>query len=81
MPRASLRIVPPRICTETVEALERWLNEARRGDLVGLACVKIYRTHYRPELAGQARQRPTLTRGMVGALEDAVREEVEGPTR
>jgi hypothetical protein len=65
-----LHLVPPRVSDETVRALTKLLNAARKGDVVGIAFVAVCHKTFFVDAAGIARDRPTLARGMLGNLED-----------
>ncbi len=68
---ATYRLVPDSISDDTVEALQQLLAHARRGDLVGIAFVGIYRGRtYIVNTAGEARRDLTRTRGMALDLLD-----------
>lgn len=62
---------------DTIEALEQMLDEARRGRLIGMACVAMYkRREYYANATGEAYRNPTFSRGMVAMLDDYLREMV-----
>lgn len=63
---------------DTIEALEQLLDEAKRGRVIGLAYVAMYkRREYVTDAAGEAYRNPTFSRGMVAALDDHLRELVQ----
>ena len=68
-----LSIVQPLIDQSTVDALKNLLEEAQRGRIVGLAYIALKRgPDYSADVVGAALQHPLLTRGIAGALADAV---------
>ncbi|MDO9597251.1 MAG: hypothetical protein Q7J47_05975 [Azoarcus sp.] len=77
LPLASIRLAPPAKCGETIRVLEALLNEARSGQIVGIAFVAMYKKRsYTVDLSGEASRNPTFTRGMVKALDDRLSEMV-----
>lgn len=77
--RQPYRLVPDSLSTDTVELLDALLTEARAGRLIGIAFAGMYRRQeYIVNVAGEAHRSPTLTRGMVAALDDQLREMVHG---
>lgn len=68
---AGYRLVPDAISDDTVIALEQLLEHARKGQLIGLAFVGMYkRREYIVNCTGEAKRSPTFTRGMLRALDD-----------
>ena len=78
LPFPDLRLVPPSpppVCTETIEALERLLDGARRGQFVGIAyAVTTAKHEYMVDTIGAFRSDPTYARGAIAALDDELRE-------
>lgn len=69
----TLRIVEPVVDADTVRSLQKLLEAALRGRIVGLAYVALHcGPDYSADVVGEAKAHPLLTRGIVGALEDAV---------
>lgn len=65
------RLVPDALSHDTVELLEQLLDEARRGRILGLAFVAMYkRREFIANTAGEAYRNPVFARGMVAALDD-----------
>lgn len=63
--------MPPEVSRETMFELRTRLQDAERGDLIGIAFVAIYRANeYHVGLVGQARLAPTFTRGTLCFLDD-----------
>jgi hypothetical protein len=79
--RHPLCVVPPRIDPSTVAYLTERLDEAKRGELVGCACIAIYRDSYDVGVIGQARRQPTLSRAMALELFDHLRDLIRPPSR
>jgi hypothetical protein len=75
MPKSCiLRLVPPRRSTATIQWLEQSLTAARANELIGIASVLVYSAgEYRVDVVGEARRRPTLTRGMLPMLDEELR--------
>lgn len=66
-----LRLVEPKICKDTIEALEEALQKARRGELVGIALIAMHsKDLYYVDIAGLMKRCPTLGRGMTRTLDD-----------
>lgn len=64
------RLVPRRISTDTVHACEQLLEEARRGDVIGIAVAVMRRQRsYSVDVAGECRRNPTFTLGMLRTLD------------
>lgn len=60
---------------DTIEALEQLLDEAKRGRIIGMAFVTMYKRREFATLAtGEAYRNPVFARGMVAALDDHLRE-------
>ena len=72
-------LIPDAISAETVTALEQLTERARAGDILGIGFVALLkRRRYVVNTAGECRHDPTLTRGMVLALDDELRSLVHG---
>jgi len=72
-------LIPDSISHETVTALEQLTERARAGEILGLGFVALLkRRRYVVNTAGECRHDPTLTRGMVLALDDELRSMVHG---
>ena len=66
MPHRKCRAVPNCISQDTVETLETLLEQAKAGELVGLAYVAVYRgAEYECDTTGYAAEHTTLTIGMM----------------
>lgn len=66
----SLTLVKNAVSEETIATLERLLAEAQAGELVGIAYVVISTSGYSQGFAGDVRQYPIFTRGMLQCLDD-----------
>jgi hypothetical protein len=54
---------------DTVECLESLLEEARRGEVIGVCVAAMHkRRNYTVRACGEAHRNPTFSSGMVGAL-------------
>jgi uncharacterized protein (UPF0210 family) len=70
---AILSLVPVLADQETVKALELLLEQAKAGEVMGLAYVAIHRGHgYSGNVVGVAEDAPMLVRGVCRALEDQI---------
>lgn len=78
LPFPGLQLVPsapPPVCSETVEAIERLLESARSGHVVGIAFAAMFEgSNYMVRTTGALRNDPTLARGAVATLDDELRE-------
>lgn len=64
-------LVDQPISHDTVSALRSLLNDAERGDVIGIAFAVMYKGRdYIVDTAGEAHRSPTFARGMVQALDD-----------
>src|SRR5690606_38614851 len=69
-----LRLVQPQPNAETVKRLRSLLAAAVKGEIIGLAYVAMYsQREYLADFCGETRRSPTLTRGMLRALDDDLR--------
>ncbi len=74
-----LRLAPPAISLDTVDCLRQLLDEALRGELVGLAFAAMYRGQkYCVEAAGEAHLNPTFAAGMAASLRDLLARRARG---
>jgi hypothetical protein len=64
-------LLRPGVSRDTIECLSELLEQAKKGDLVGIAFGAIMRhSNYSVHATGAARLNPTFTRGIVRALDD-----------
>jgi len=74
------RLVQDTISSDTVKALEQLLTAAKKGQVIGIAFVAMYKQRkYIANAAGEARRSPTFTRGMIAALDDALGRQTDQP--
>lgn len=79
MRRRPFRLVPSEISHETVEALTELLDQARRGEIIGIAyAVMCKGRDVFADTAGEAHRSPIFTLGMVRALDGKVERQVRG---
>lgn len=72
-------LIPDTISSDTIECLETLLDQARRGQIIGLAfAAMLKRRGYIANSAGEAHRNPTFTRGMIAALDDQLSQRVRG---
>lgn len=72
-------LIPDTISIDTVECLETLLDQARRGQIIGLAfAAMLKRRGYIVNTAGEAHRNPTFARGMLAALNDRLGHRVNG---
>lgn len=56
---------------DTVECIEAVLDKARRGEVIGIAMVTMYRQRqFSVRTCGELHRNPTFCRGAVAALDD-----------
>ena len=68
-------LVHKQLSDDSVRALDTLLSLAKRGQIVGLAYVVMYKgREYTAGAAGECRRNPTFTRGMIRSLDDALGE-------
>jgi len=66
--------------SDTVQCLERLLDESRAGQVIGIAyAVILRRRNYRVNVCGEAHRSPTFTRGVIAALDDELSTRVRNP--
>lgn len=64
-------LVTRTISHDTVEALGTLHEQAKRGELIGIAFAAMYSEGgYAVNAAGEAHRSPTFARGMIRALDD-----------
>lgn len=79
MSTRAYNLIPDAVSGETVTALEQLIERARAGEVLGIGFVAMLkRRRYIVNTAGECRADPTLTRGMVLALDDELRDMVHG---
>lgn len=72
-------LVPDILSNDTVTCLEQLLDNARRGEVIGIAfAVMLKKRGYVVNAAGEAFRNPTFARGMVATLQDQLGGRVRG---
>ena len=72
-------LVPDRVSHNTVECLKLLLQQARKGEVIGIAyAAMLKKKAYIVNTAGEAHESPTFTRGMVSALDDQLAGRIRG---
>lgn len=75
-----IRVVSGLPSRETIEMLTDLLEEAQRGQLIGLAGVAMYaRRRYEYALAGEGRRSPTYAVGAVAGLQAYITHQISQP--
>lgn len=73
----AVRYVPSQISQDTVECLTALLEQAKRGEVLGMvAGVVLKRSRYSVHLAGEAKRNPTYARGIIAVLDDRAAAEI-----
>jgi hypothetical protein len=68
------QLVTPTASQETLDCLHTLFEQAHSGEVIGIAFVALKRRRrYTTGTCGECFRDPTLTRGMVAALEDELR--------
>lgn len=72
--RKPFRLVPDDLSHDTIEALQTLLDDARNGDIIGVAfCAMYKRRNFIVNTAGEAHRNPVFTRGMIACLNDTLK--------
>jgi len=72
-------LLPDSVSHDTVVCLETLVEQARRGEIVGLAFGAILRrNNYIVNTAGEAYRNPTFARGVIAALDDELSARIHG---
>lgn len=67
------------VSRDTLTALDALRDDARKGELIGIAYAAMYKGRtYVVDAAGEAHRSPTFTLGMIEMLASAVRENERG---
>jgi len=70
-------LIPDALSADTITCLEQLLEQARNGNVTGLAfAANLKRRGYIVNTAGEARRNATFARGMVAALDDQLSRKV-----
>jgi len=77
--RRPFTLIADGISTDTVTALEQLLEQARAGEIIGVAfAVMLKRRNYVVNATGEARRNATFARGMLAALDDQLGAKIRG---
>lgn len=69
--RRPYRVIDDQLSHDTIECLERLLQEARSGRVVGVAYAAIFkRRNFMVHACGEAHRSPVYARGVVAVLDD-----------
>lgn len=72
-------LIPDSVSNDTVRCLETLLDQARSGEVIGVAfAAMLKRRSYIVNAAGEAHRNPTFSRGMVAALDDQLALRIRG---
>jgi hypothetical protein len=70
-------LIPDSISHDSVEALKTLLDDAEKGELIGIAFTAMYKKRsYIVNAAGEAHRNPTFALGMTEVLNDYLRDQV-----
>jgi hypothetical protein len=68
------------ISGDTVKALTQLLADARKGEVIGVAYVAMYKQRqFIANAAGEAKRSPVFARGMVACLDDVLARQADNP--
>lgn len=71
MRRPHYQIVADQLSHDTIQCLERLLDEARRGQVIGIAFAALMRRrHFVTHACGEVRRERVYARGMLRELDD-----------
>lgn len=77
--RPPFKLVDDDISLDTIQCLERLLEMAKRGELIGVALVAMLkRRDYFTHATGETYRNPTFTRGMLRVLDDDLGKRITG---
>jgi hypothetical protein len=72
-------LIPDSVSHDTVQCLETLLQQAKRGQVIGVAYVAMLRRRaYIVNTAGEGYRNPTFARGCVAALDDELSTRIRG---
>lgn len=73
MRRAHYQLVAAQLSEDTIECLERLLEEAKSGQVIGIAFAALMRRrHYITHACGEVLRERVYTRGMLRELDDGL---------
>lgn len=74
-----MKLIPDSLPTDTIECLQQMLEQAKAGELIGVAFVAIIkRRGYIANFAGEVSRNPTFARGMLRTLDDQLGQRIGG---
>lgn len=74
------RLAPGHVSDDVVEALQYLLDEAKRGEVLGIAYVaQLKQRSFIADTAGEAHRNPLFSIGMVRILEEGLVQQVRFP--
>lgn len=77
--RPPFRPVPDDLPADTAGALRKLLNQATRGEILGVAFVALYKNRtFIVNTTGEVRRSPVFARGLVAELDDAIASTTSG---
>lgn len=69
--KRAYQVIGDQLSHDTIECLERLLEEARAGKVIGIAFAAIMkRQHYVAHMCGEAHRQRVFTRGILRELDD-----------
>jgi hypothetical protein len=72
-------LVPYTVSHDTVQCLKQLLQQAKKGEVIGLAYAAMLKQRaYIVNTSGEAHESPTFARGMVAALDDQLSGRIRG---
>lgn len=75
----SYSLVRDTVSHDTIECLEQLLEAARAGHVIGVAFLAVLkRKRYMVNLSGECYRDPTFTRGGIAAIDDQLRQMIQG---
>lgn len=70
-------LAPESVSHDSVEALKALLDDAKKGELIGITFAAMYKKRsYMVNAAGEAHRNPTFSLGMVKVLSDYLMQQV-----
>lgn len=74
-----MRLIREDVSNDTIHCLERLLEDARAGKVVGIAYAAIFkRRNFSVNVCGEAHRSPVFTRGVLASLDDELGSRVRG---
>jgi hypothetical protein len=77
--KAPFILAPDTLSNDTVACLEQLLDQAKKGQVIGIAFGAVLKQRaYIVNTAGEAHRNPTFARGIIAALDDQLSGRVRG---